>query len=183
MSNHHEVPETEGTPHPEGHTDATSDHLKQVATTDAALELPPEKSGFGEGVVGEVLLDIANLSKSFGPVRANRDISLNVRRGEIVALLGENGAGKSTLVNQIFGLITPDTGTVTVKGDSTPIKDPKDAIHRGIGMVHQHFMLVPVFTVAENVMLGNEPTTGLGSLDLDTARARVMPITPPLLAA
>ena len=86
------------------------------------LELPPEKSGFGEGNVGEVLLDIAGLSKSFGSVRANRDISMNVRRGEIVALLGENGAGKSTLVNQIFGLITPDTGTVSVKGDATPIR-------------------------------------------------------------
>src|SRR4029078_9370098 len=84
------------------------------------------------------------------------DISMHVRRGEIVALLGENGAGKSTLVNQIFGLITPDTGTVSVRGDATPIKDPRDAIRRGIGMVHQHFQLVPVMTVAENMMLGAE---------------------------
>ena len=73
------------------------------------LELPPEKSGFGEGNVGEVLLDIVGLSKSFGSVKANGDISIHVRRGEILALLGENGAGKSTLVNKIFGLITPDT--------------------------------------------------------------------------
>ena len=75
-------------------------------------KLPPEKSGFGEGNVGEVLLDIVGLTKSFGSVRANRDISMHVRRGEIVALLGENGAGKSTLINMIFGLITPDAGTV-----------------------------------------------------------------------
>ena len=120
-----------------------------------------------------MLLDIAGLTKSFGSVRANRDISLNVRRGEIVALLGENGAGKSTLVNQIFGLITPDAGTVSVKGDTTPIKDPRDAIRRGIGMVHQHFQLVPVMTVAENMMLGHEPTRGGGVLDLDSARTMV----------
>lgn len=126
----------------------------------------------GAGDTGEVLLDIAGLSKSFGAVHANRDISLHVRRGEIVALLGENGAGKSTLVNQIFGLITPDAGTVTIKGDATPIKDPKDAITRGIGMVHQHFQLVPVMTVAENLVLGHEPTRG-GLLDIEGARALV----------
>ena len=153
--------------------DTAPEHLEAIATTDAVLELPPEKSGFGEGNVGEVLLDIVGLTKSFGSVRANRDISLNVRRGEIVALLGENGAGKSTLVNQIFGLITPDAGTVSVKGDTTPIKDPRDAIRRGIGMVHQHFQLVPVMTVAENMMLGHEPTRGGGVLDLDSAREMV----------
>ncbi|HEU5240554.1 MAG TPA: ABC transporter ATP-binding protein, partial [Ornithinibacter sp.] len=153
--------------------DTAPEHLEAIATTDAVLELPPEKSGFGEGNVGEVLLDIVGLTKSFGSVRANRDISLNVRRGEIVALLGENGAGKSTLVNQIFGLITPDAGTVSVKGDTTPIKDPRDAIRRGIGMVHQHFQLVPVMTVAENMMLGHEPTRGGGVLDLDSARTMV----------
>ena len=81
--------------------------------------------------------------------------------------------GKSTLVNQIFGLITPDSGTVSVKGDTTPIKDPRDAIRRGIGMVHQHFQLVPVMTVAENMMLGHEPTRGGGVLDLDSARTMV----------
>ena len=153
--------------------DTAPEHLEAIATTDAVLELPPELSGFGEGNVGEVLLDIAGLTKSFGSVRANRDISINVRRGEIVALLGENGAGKSTLVNQIFGLITPDAGTVSVKGDTTPIKDPRDAIRRGIGMVHQHFQLVPVMTVAENMMLGHEPTRGGGVLDLDSARTMV----------
>ena len=123
-------------------------------------------------MASEVLLDIHDLSKTFGAVRANRDISINVKRGEIVALLGENGAGKSTLVNQIFGLITPDAGTVTVKGDATPIKDPKDAIRRGIGMVHQHFQLVPVMTVAENIILGHESTRA-SFLNLAEAREMV----------
>ena len=103
-------------------------------------------------------------------MKANRDISLDVRRGEIVALLGENGAGKSTLVKQIFGLITPDAGTVTIKGDATAIKDPRDAIARGIGMVHQHFQLVPVMTVAENIVLGHEPVKGGQVLDLARPR-------------
>ena len=165
-----EEPEYE--PAPVG-ADTAPEHLEAIATTEAARTLPPEVAGFGEGVVGEKLLEIDGLSKSFGPVHANRDISLHVNRGEIVALLGENGAGKSTLVNQIFGLITPDTGTVSVKGDTTPIKDPKDAINRGIGMVHQHFQLVPVMTVAENMMLGHETTRAGGVLDLDGARKMV----------
>ncbi|MDT0212690.1 ABC transporter ATP-binding protein [Rothia sp. ARF10] len=120
----------------------------------------------------ETLLEIEGLSKSFGTVHANQDISLRVDRGEIVALLGENGAGKSTLVKQIFGLMTPDAGTISIKGDATRIKDPKDAIRRGIGMVHQHFQLVPVMTVAENMMLGHESAKG-GILDLDGARRMV----------
>lgn len=120
----------------------------------------------------ETLLEIDGLSKSFGTVHANQDISLRVDRGEIVALLGENGAGKSTLVKQIFGLMTPDAGTISIKGDATRIKDPKDAIRRGIGMVHQHFQLVPVMTVAENMMLGHETAKG-GILDLDGARRMV----------
>ena len=164
--------ETEYDPAP-APTDTDPHPLEAIATTDAVLELPPEKSGFGEGNVGEVLLDIVGLTKSFGKVRANRDISMNVRRGEIVALLGENGAGKSTLVNQIFGLITPDSGTVSVKGDATPIRDPRDAIRRGIGMVHQHFQLVPVMTVAENMMLGHEPTRAGAVLDIRGAREMV----------
>jgi ABC-type uncharacterized transport system ATPase subunit len=125
---------------------------------------------------GERLLDITGLSKSFGTVHANKDITMHVERGEIVALLGENGAGKSTLVKQIFGLQAPDTGTISIKGDATPIKDPKDAIRRGIGMVHQHFQLVPVMTVAENIILGHEPTNG-GRLDLKSARTMVREIS------
>ncbi|MEY3408174.1 MAG: hypothetical protein RL038_1235, partial [Actinomycetota bacterium] len=105
----------------------------------------------------QALLEVNGVSKAFGKVQANKDISLHVKPGEIVALLGENGAGKSTLVKQIFGLISPDSGTIVVKGDATPITDPSDAIRRGIGMVHQHFQLVPVMTVTENIILGNEP--------------------------
>jgi ABC-type uncharacterized transport system ATPase subunit len=115
------------------------------------------------------LIEVKNVSKSFGKVEANKNLSLYVNPGEIVALLGENGAGKSTLVKQIFGLITPDSGTISVKGDATPIKDPSDAINRGIGMVHQHFQLVPVMSVAENIVLGNEPVNGL-RLNLQAAR-------------
>lgn len=124
----------------------------------------------------EPILKVAGLSKAFGSVQANLDLNIEIYPGEVVALLGENGAGKSTLVKQIFGLISPDTGVITVKGDSTPIRDPKDAIHRGIGMVHQHFQLVPVMTVAENVVLGNEKVKGL-HLDLGSARAAVREIS------
>ena len=124
-------------------------------------------------MMAEVLLELDGVTKWFGPVKANTDISMKVHRGEIIALLGENGAGKSTLVKQIFGLITPDSGTITVKGDPTRIKDPKDAIGRGIGMVHQHFQLVPVMTVTENIILGFEPVKGL-NLDLDSARTMVV---------
>ena len=121
------------------------------------------------------LIEVKNVSKSFGKVEANKNLSLYVNPGEIVALLGENGAGKSTLVKQIFGLITPDAGTISVKGDATPIKDPSDAINRGIGMVHQHFQLVPVMSVAENIVLGNEPVNGL-RLNLQAARDLVKEI-------
>lgn len=127
-------------------------------------------------MAGERLLELSGVSKAFGAVRANQDITIHVERGEIVALLGENGAGKSTLVKQIFGLITPDSGTISVKGDSTPIEDPSDAIRRGIGMVHQHFQLVPVMTVAENIILGNEPLKGR-NLDLAGARRMVQEIS------
>ncbi|MET7951864.1 ABC transporter ATP-binding protein [Micromonospora sp. NPDC005324] len=122
---------------------------------------------------GERVLDIEGLSKSYGTVHANTDITLHIERGEIVALLGENGAGKSTLVKQIFGLTRPDRGRIVIKGDGTPIKDPKDAIRRGIGMVHQHFQLVPVMTVAENLILGHEPVRGGVRLDLEGARMMV----------
>lgn len=145
-----------------------------ATTSTGAAENGGERAAYATPAAGdrETLLEIEGLSKSFGTVHANKDISLRVDRGEIVALLGENGAGKSTLVKQIFGLMTPDAGTITIKGNSTRIKDPKDAIQRGIGMVHQHFQLVPVMTVAENLMLGHETTKGL-VLDLDGARDMV----------
>jgi simple sugar transport system ATP-binding protein len=118
------------------------------------------------------ILEVKGLSKAFGAVQANKDLNIHVERGEIIALLGENGAGKSTLVKQIFGLITPDEGHIIINGSDVAIKNPSDAISRGIGMVHQHFQLVPVMTVAENVILGNEPHKG-PQLDLNSARAMV----------
>lgn len=104
-----------------------------------------------------LLLEIENLSKSFGSVRANHSISLTVARGEIVALLGENGAGKSTLVKSVFGLVKPDSGTIRVNGKEVALGDTAGAIASGVGMVHQHFQLVPVMTVTENLVLGDEP--------------------------
>lgn len=118
------------------------------------------------------LLDIQDLHKSFGSNPANTGISLVVRPGEVVALVGENGAGKSTLMNQVFGLVHPDRGSIVIKGDARPIGRPADAIARGVAMVHQHFQLVPTMTVAENVVLGNE-TVGRGLLRLSDARALV----------
>lgn len=106
------------------------------------------------------LLKIENISKSFPGVKANENISIEVNKGEIVALLGENGAGKSTLVKTVFGLIKPDSGTITIKGEVMEPGDTAVAIRHGIGMVHQHFQLVPVMTVAENIMLGDEPHRG-----------------------
>jgi ABC-type uncharacterized transport system ATPase subunit len=122
------------------------------------------------------ILEVRNVSKSFGAVKANQDLSIRVERGEIVALLGENGAGKSTLVKQIFGLINPDSGTIVINGSDVPVKNPAEAIERGIGMVHQHFQLVPVMTVAENIILGNEPHKGL-RLDIKSAREMVREIS------
>lgn len=107
--------------------------------------------------IGEVVLEARGLTKRFPGVIANEDVSLKVRSGEIIALLGENGAGKSTLVKMIYGLYTPDEGEIFVKGERVKFHGSRDAIKAGIGMVHQHFQLVPVFTVAENVILGDEP--------------------------
>ena len=105
----------------------------------------------------ELVLEVTGLTKRFPGVVANEDVSLSVHKGEIVALLGENGAGKSTLVKMIYGLYRPDEGEIRIKGETVRLSGPREAIRRGVGMVHQHFQLVPVFTVAENVILGNEP--------------------------
>lgn len=107
--------------------------------------------------IGDVVLQARGLTKRFPGVIANEDVSLTVRSGEILALLGENGAGKSTLVKMIYGLYTPDEGEIEVHGKQVHFSSSRDAIRAGIGMVHQHFQLVPVFTVAENVILGDEP--------------------------
>lgn len=107
--------------------------------------------------MGKVVLEARGLTKRFPGVIANEDVSLSVRSGEILALLGENGAGKSTLVKMIYGLYTPDEGEIFVKGQQVRFNGSRAAIKAGIGMIHQHFQLVPVFTVAENVILGDEP--------------------------
>jgi simple sugar transport system ATP-binding protein len=113
-------------------------------------------------------IKITDVAKSFGPVRANRAASLEVRAGEIHALVGENGAGKSTLMRLLAGMYAPDSGTIEVLGRDVTGWDTKEAIAAGVGMVHQHFMLVPTLTVAENVVLGRELTRGV---QLDQARA------------
>ncbi|WP_370249668.1 ABC transporter ATP-binding protein [Nocardioides sp.] len=122
-------------------------------------------------------LTLRDITKRFGTLVANDHISLTVEPGEIHCLLGENGAGKSTLMNVLFGLYQADEGEILLDGEVQHFAGPGDAIAAGIGMVHQHFMLVPVFTVAENVMLGDERTGVAGSLDLDAARARVREIS------
>lgn len=104
------------------------------------------------------ILEARNVTKRFPGVLANDHINFSLNQGEILAFLGENGAGKSTLMNILYGLYTPDEGEVTVRDKPAEINEPNDAISLGIGMVHQHFQLVPVFTVAENIVMGTEPT-------------------------
>jgi ABC-type uncharacterized transport system ATPase subunit len=105
------------------------------------------------------VLSVHNATKRFPGVLANDHITFSLNQGEILAFLGENGAGKSTLMNILYGLYAPDEGEIEVRGTRAQIDDPNDAIRLGIGMVHQHFQLVPVFTVAENIVMGTEPTT------------------------
>ena len=101
-------------------------------------------------------LELRAITKTFGDLTANDSINLKVAKGEIHAILGENGAGKSTLMNIVYGLLQADSGSIWVDGNEVKINEPSDALNVGIGMVHQHFMLVPVFTVAENIVLGHE---------------------------
>lgn len=122
-------------------------------------------------------LELRGITKRFGQVTANDSIDLVIEPGEIHALLGENGAGKSTLMNVLYGLYTADEGEIELDGVVQNFSGPGDAMAAGIGMVHQHFMLIPVFTVAENVALGHEPTGPLGVLDMAKARAQVVEIS------
>jgi len=117
-------------------------------------------------------LEVRNITKRFPGVIANDRVNFSLKKGEIHALLGENGAGKSTLMNVIYGLYSPDEGEFFVNGEKAEIRNPNDAIHAGVGMVHQHFMLVPVFSVTENIILGSEVTKGL-SLDIRAARRQI----------
>ncbi|MBP2437529.1 ABC transporter ATP-binding protein [Microbacterium amylolyticum] len=118
-------------------------------------------------------LELRGITKRFGSLVANDHIDLTVEPGEIHALLGENGAGKSTLMNVLYGLYQADEGDILIDDVVQHFQGPGEAMAAGIGMVHQHFMLVPVFTVAENVALGHEQTTKLGALDLGRARQQV----------
>src|SRR5438105_632699 len=113
------------------------------------------------------------IRKEFPGVVANDDVTFDVRRGEVHALLGENGAGKSTLMNILYGLYRPDAGEIVLDGKHVTFSSAKDAIEAGIGMVHQHFMLIPVMTVAENIVLGNEPVRSGLLLDERAAARRV----------
>ena len=113
------------------------------------------------------------VTKTFGPVIANDKVDLDIRQGEILALLGENGSGKTTLMNMLAGIYYPDEGHIAVRGKAVTIRSPKDAFDLGIGMIHQHFKLVDVLTAAENIVLGlKEP----GRLDLKAVGGRVREI-------
>ena len=122
-------------------------------------------------------LELRGITKRFPGVVANDDVNLTIRSGEVLAIVGENGAGKSTLMNIMYGLYHADEGQILVDGEPITFTSPGDAIDAGIGMVHQHFMLVPVFTVAENVVLGVEPTGVLGYLQRGKANKQVEEIS------
>lgn len=123
-----------------------------------------------------VVIEMRNIVKRFGNFTANDGIMLKVHKGEIHAILGENGAGKSTLMNQLYGLLKPTSGDILVNGKKIDMNNPKDAINAGIGMVHQHFMLVQPFSVTENIVLGMEPLKG-AVVDMKTARQNVIDIS------
>ena len=125
----------------------------------------------------EMKFELRGITKRFPGVVANDNVNLSVSTGEVLALIGENGAGKSTLMNVLYGLYHPDEGELLIDGEPTHFSSPADAIATGIGMVHQHFMLVPVMTVAENVVLGVEPTGRFGSLDIEEARRMVREVS------
>ena len=122
-------------------------------------------------------LELRGITKRFGSLVANDSVNLVAEPGQIHCLLGENGAGKSTLMNVLYGLYQADAGEILIDGKAVKFAGPGDAMAAGIGMVHQHFMLIPVFTVAENVILGHEPTKALGFIDLDKARKQVREIS------
>jgi ABC-type uncharacterized transport system ATPase subunit len=117
---------------------------------------PLASSSSGEPPV----LELRGVSKRFGDFYANRDVNIDLRAGEVHCLCGENGAGKSTMMNMMYGMLQPSEGQILMHGKPVEISGPRHAIDLGIGMVHQHFMLIPVFTVAENIVLADEPTTG-----------------------
>lgn len=120
-----------------------------------------------------LVVEMRNITKKFGDFTANDGINLDIRKGEVHALLGENGAGKSTLMNMLYGLFQPTDGQIFINGEEVKFKDPNDAIKKGLGMVHQHFMLIQPFNIVENIVLGMEPSKGI-SLDMKKARKDVV---------
>src|SRR5437588_9862730 len=138
---------------------------------ESTLTAPAEKTETPYAV------EMRNICKAWPGVVANDHVNLTVRRGEIHALVGENGAGKSTLMNILYGLIHPDSGEILINGKPAHISGPRDAITLGIGMVHQHFMLIPVFSVGENIMMGREPVTGPDFYDHSRARKAIAELT------
>ena len=119
--------------------------------------------------LSKTVIAMHDIVKKFGDFVANDGINLTVHKGEVHAILGENGAGKSTLMNVLYGLYHPTSGYIEVNGNKAAIDSPEKAIELGIGMVHQHFMLVQPFSVTENIILGMEPVKGL-TVDLKSAR-------------
>src|ERR671913_208717 len=118
------------------------------------------------------MLELRNITKTFGSVVANNDVSITVHKGTIHAIVGENGAGKSTIMRIAYGFYNADSGEILVDGKPVAIRSPHDAIALGIGMVHQHFMLVDTMTAAENIILGAE-TGSAAALDLDSANKSI----------
>ena len=129
------------------------------------------------GKVEGMKLELRGITKRFGPLIANDSIDLTIEEGHIHALLGENGAGKSTLMNVLYGMHAPDEGQILIDGEPVTFKGPGDAVAAGIGMVHQHFMLIPVFTVAESIALGFEPTGPAGIISRERARQTVREVS------
>ena len=124
----------------------------------------------------KIAVEMKNVSKRFGNVQANRDVSLKIKAGTIHGIIGENGAGKSTIMRILYGYYSADSGEILVNGEKVKILKPKDAIALGIGMVHQHFMLVPPLSVTENIILGLEPKKGL-RVDYKKAKEAILAIS------
>src|SRR5699024_4546759 len=129
-----------------------------------------------EKITMDYVIEMLNIRKEFPGVVANDDVTVQLKKGEIHALLGENGAGKSTLMNVLFGLYQPEKGEIRVNGKKVKITDPNVANELGIGMVHQHFMLIDTFTVTQNIILGSEPTAG-GKINIIKAEKEVQELS------